>query len=64
MSWSRVKKGKKPVGWWYHKVLCEAAWAFKNTTGYYHHLDKLCGYGFNLYGQEIPEQRNVKKSPK
>lgn len=23
MSWSKVKKGKKPLIWWYHKFMCE-----------------------------------------
>lgn len=52
MSWSKVKSGKKPLMWWYHKILCEAWWAMGNRgVKYYHHLNKLCDCGFNLYGE-------------
>lgn len=60
MSWSKVKKGKKPLMWWYHKLLCELGyWIEHNVHGvfglrmYYKHLDKLCEYGFNLYGEKF-----------
>lgn len=67
MSWSKVNKPlSKPVGWWYHKLLCEFGYLieqkFKSTWGmktYYHHLKKLCLYGFNLYGQPLNLTRNV-----
>lgn len=55
MSWSKVNnKYRKPFGWWYHKVLCELWW-YGGDRGkhYYHHLNKLCDYGFNLYGDKI-----------
>lgn len=53
MSWSKVRKGKKPLMWWYHKLLCEF-WYWKKGTGkgYYYHLTKLCDQGFNLYGEK------------
>jgi hypothetical protein len=57
MNWSKVNKGKYPLGWWYHKVLCEFGWAIRNIIGtekyYYYHLHKLCKYGYNLYGEPI-----------
>lgn len=61
MSWSIVKEPlKKPIGWWYHKILCELSYFIENNISatyglkkYYYHLDKLCDYGFNLYGEKI-----------
>ncbi len=57
MAWSKVNnEHKKPIGWWYHKILCELYWLYNGQTKYtmYHyHLDKLCSYGFNLYGDKI-----------
>ena len=56
MSWSKVQKGEKPLWWWFHKIMCELAWAFRNChhfcwKGYYYHLNKMCEkYHFNLYG--------------
>lgn len=56
MGWSKVRKPlKKPVGWWYHKLLCEAGYFFGSTKGYYRHLNALCKFGFNLYGEAIKQ---------
>lgn len=58
MSWSKVRKGKKPLMWWYHKILCELWWAMGNRgEKYYHHLNKLCNKGFNLYGDPYPKNK-------
>lgn len=58
-SWSKVKKGKKPLGWWYHKIMCEIAWSLRNYFNgitwkyYYSHLNIMVNkYKFNLYGEE------------
>ena len=57
MAWSKVKlKERKPLNWWFHKILCELGWLVRAKDGYvlYHyHLDKLCAHGFNLYGEKI-----------
>ena len=56
MAWSKVKKGiDKPLGWWYHKVMCEFKYHFKSSgNGYYYHLNKMCDkYSINLYGERI-----------
>lgn len=59
MSWSKVSKGKKPIGWWYHKIMCELGywlyWKCNCSMGmYYAHLNKLCDkYKINLYGEPI-----------
>lgn len=58
MSWSKVsKEHKKPLMWWYHKIMCEFWWHLvyngKYLQRYYSHLNKLCKYGFNLYGEQI-----------
>lgn len=52
-------KPKKPLGWWYHKILCELGWKLRNATSdgwdiYYCHLNKMCNnYKINLYGERI-----------
>lgn len=52
MSWSKVKKGSKPIGWWYHKVLCEFFYNIGNNDLYYKHLNIMVKkYKFNLYGE-------------
>lgn len=54
MSWSKVKKGKKPFMWWVYKVMCELNYSFSGSgKGYYKYLNKLCKYGFNLYGEKL-----------
>ena len=53
-TWSKIKKGKKPLLWWFHKVLCEFGWLvrrFDNWGIYYKHLNKCLNCGFNLYGE-------------
>jgi len=59
MSWSKVDKTyKKPLIWWYHKVLCEFGWLFRfrdNYDMYYKHLHWCFRYGFTLYGEKISE---------
>ena len=55
-TWSKVRKGKKPFMWWVHKVLCEFAYLIRSYVGwkmYYRLLNKLCKYGFNLYGEPL-----------
>jgi hypothetical protein len=54
MSWSKVKPGKKPLMWWYHKILCEIGYKYfgSGSDVYYKHLEIMCDkYGFNLYGE-------------
>ncbi len=50
-------KPKKPLMWYYHKVMCEIGWKLRNRLGwdmYYHHLNIMCKkYRINLYGQSI-----------
>lgn len=55
MNWSKVQKGRKPIGWWYHKIMCEVAYNFLGSGGwYYYHLNILCRkYKINLYGRKI-----------
>lgn len=57
MAWSKVTGNhKKPIGWWFHKILCEYGWIVRkkdNYRTYYGHLNKMAKYGFNLYGQPI-----------
>lgn len=46
-----------PIGWWWHKIWCEVGYAIRRIIRtdkmYYRHLDQLCEYGFNLYGEKI-----------
>lgn len=63
MSWSKLEdKSPKPLGWWYHKVMCELGWKLRNKTIkgwdiYYHHLNKMCDkYKINLYGKPLTTQ--------
>lgn len=51
---------KKPVMWYYHKILCEFGYKFFGASKmYYKHLNIMCDrYGFNLYG--TPIQKNNK----
>jgi hypothetical protein len=57
MSWSKVEKGHKPLGWWYHKIMCEMGWLIRSIDVwkmYYYHLNKMCDkYNINLYGKSI-----------
>lgn len=54
MNWSKVH-GKKPLMWWYHKIMCEIGYNFfgrYSLKTYYKHLNIMCDkYGFNLYGK-------------
>jgi hypothetical protein len=51
MGWSKVSKGRKPPGWWYHKILCEFWYAVGNDKLYYKHLNiMIYKYRINLYG--------------
>lgn len=65
MSWAKVKPGKKPLKWWWHKILCEIGYAMRRIDSckmYYYHLEKLCKQGFNLYGEPIkpnPEKGKI-----
>lgn len=70
-SWSKVQKGKKPIGWWYHKIMCEFGWAIRKYNSsqsmYYKHLNKMCDkYHLNLYGvstiygkSKLPEATDI-----
>lgn len=56
MAWSKVnRKTKKPLGWWFHKIMCELHYSCHGSRkGYYHHLNKMVNnYGFNLYGNPL-----------
>ena len=56
MSWAKVKKGKKPLRWWYHKILCEFWYSINNDKRYYRHLNIMCDrYGITLYGENIDD---------
>lgn len=57
MSWSKItnKKIKKPLKWWFFKLMCEYAYSIEHGSGkrYYYFLNKCCEQGFNLYGEPI-----------
>jgi len=56
MAWSKVKtKFRKPIGWWYHKIMCELKYHLKGSgKEYYYHLNKMCdNYKINLYGERM-----------
>ena len=56
MAWSKVKtKFRKPIGWWYHKIMCELKYYLKGSgKEYYYHLNKMCdNYKINLYGERM-----------
>lgn len=62
MSWSKLEsKEPKPIGWWYHKILCEFGWWFRNNVNYskgdklyYKHLKMMCDkYKINVYGTRL-----------
>lgn len=54
MAWSKLRtKERLPIGWWYHKILCEF-WYKVEKSGhrYYSHLNKMISkYNRNLYGE-------------
>lgn len=57
MAWSKVSHSKKPIGWWYHKVMCEIGYHVFGSSSdmYYSHLSVMCNqYKINLYGDKIP----------
>lgn len=49
---------RKPLGWRYHKMLCDIGWFFRYTYPfgwrmYYSHLDVMVKkYKLNYYGQK------------
>jgi hypothetical protein len=57
MEWtSIVTDFPKPLGWWYHKVMCELSFNFFGvySHGYNFHLNVMVKkYGINLYGNRI-----------
>jgi hypothetical protein len=58
MAWSKVKKGRKPIKWWYYKIICEFGYAVRNIIGtykiYYKYLNKMCDeFKINLYGERL-----------
>ncbi|WP_461042840.1 hypothetical protein [Spirosoma harenae] len=54
MAWNTVVKGyRRPIGWWYHKILCDLGWRISQKL-YYKHLHIMNRqYGINLYGQRF-----------
>lgn len=52
-NWSQVEKGKKPIRWWYHKIMCEFWYNIQSSRKrYYKHLNIMCDkYHINLYGK-------------
>jgi hypothetical protein len=59
-TWSKIKKGKKPLLWWFHKVLCEFGWLIRNYDNrkmYYSQLDNCIKLGFNFYGEPIKKAK-------
>jgi hypothetical protein len=58
MAWSYVFRGKKPLAWWWYKILAELGWSvrglIKSDRMYYTNLDKMVRRcRINLYGQRI-----------
>lgn len=57
MGWAKVdSEHRKPLKWWFHKLMCEYGWLIRDKdcwNTYYHHLNKCCYLGFNLYGKKI-----------
>ena len=55
MAWSKVSnKYRKPLKWWFYKVLCELAWLFGDRGKYYYKYLNLCiKQGYNIYGERI-----------
>jgi len=62
MSWSKVKKGKKPLLWWYHKIVCEIGYHLFGSTSkmYMINLRKMCDMGYNLYGEKMSKRNFLK----
>ena len=55
-SWTAVDMSfSKPLGWWYHKVMCELSYVFFGlSSGYEYHLNVMVReFGINLYGVRI-----------
>ena len=48
---------RKPIGWYFYKIICEIGWKFRNILNwdlYYWALHKMCNkYKINLYGQKL-----------
>ena len=62
MNWSTVKKTryKKPIGWWYHKLLCEKCYFFNDNKGYYRHLDIMFKhYRLDIYGTIVQQKSDI-----
>lgn len=57
MAWSNVNKGRKPLGWWYHKIMREFWYEVRCLNGdsnYYYHLNIMIKkYKINLYSEKI-----------
>lgn len=56
--WTKITyKAKRPLKWWWHKVMCEICYFMRGSRkGYYFHLHKLQAIGWNLYG--VPNNFN------
>mgnify|MGYP001576467369 CR=1 FL=1 len=52
----------KPLGWYWHKILCRIGYKISGTSDmYYKNLMIICdGYGFNFYGDPIPKNQTSK----
>jgi hypothetical protein len=49
-----MKQKRKPLKWYYHKIMCEIGWLIRSKDSYemYHrHLNGCVKQGFNLYGR-------------
>jgi len=63
--WSKITgRSKKPLTWWYHKLLCEFGYWIEhhvNTLAGYKiycaHLNAACKTGFNLYGEPLKKKQ-------
>lgn len=62
MSWSKITgKGKKPLGWWYNKLMCEywywkyeSSFSLTTAKNYNKYLAKMCdNYKLSLYGEKL-----------
>lgn len=64
-----IPKHRRPMGWWYFKILCEIGWKLRNVFSfgwrvYYSNLHAMTKrYDINLYGKKfITEQSDIEKA--
>jgi hypothetical protein len=63
-GWAPInKRHKKPLMWWYHKVMCELYYRYKGSNdGYYKHLIIMVNiYNINLYGEASQPSQILKE---